>query len=159
MLGMRHHSQTQCGRGAWLGRDAAPEPPAGFLAAWAQLVGRRGIRPRPPRRGRKPRVPLTQLLPALTFHVMQETGTLAEHLFQLFREPLADSSWSDRRLRLPWEIFAELMRRALRPRATARQHPGAFWRGWRVVALDGTPFSLINTPPITDRIRKAITRR
>ena len=52
-----------------------------------------------------------QLLPALTWHVMQDTGTLAEHLFQLFREPLADSSWSDRRLRLPWEIFAELMRR------------------------------------------------
>ena len=66
-----------------------------------------------PRRGRKPRVPLTQLLPALTWHAMQETGTLADHLFQLFREPLANSSWSDRRLRLPWEIFAELMRRAL----------------------------------------------
>ena len=57
------------------------------------------------------------MLPALTFHVMQDAGTLAEHLFQLFREPLADSSWSDRRLRLPWEIFADLMRRALRPRA------------------------------------------
>jgi hypothetical protein len=111
------------------------------------------------RRGRKPRVPLTQLLPALTWHVMQETGTLAEHLFQLFREPLADSSWSDRRLRLPWEIFAELMRRALRPRATARQHRDAFWRGWRLVALDGTQFSLINTPQITDTFTKAATRR
>ena len=28
----------------------------------------------------------------------------------------------------------------------ARQHRDAFWRGWRVVALDGTQFSLINTP-------------
>jgi hypothetical protein len=111
------------------------------------------------RRGRKPRVPLSQLLPALTWHVMQETGTLAEHLFQLFREPLADSSWSDRRLRLPWEIFAELMRRALRPRAKARQHPDAFWRGWRLVALDGSQFSLINTPQITDTVVKAVTRR
>ena len=112
-----------------------------------------------PRRGRKPRVPLTQLLPALTWHVMQDTGTLAEHLFQLFREPLADSSWSDRRLRLPWEIFAELMRRALRPRATARQHRDAFWRGWRLVALDGTQFSLINTAQITAAVEKARTRR
>jgi hypothetical protein len=142
-----------------LGREAAPEPPAGFLAAWAQLVGPRGIPTLAPRRGRKPRVPLTQLLPALTFHVMQETGTLAEHLFQLFREPLADSSWSDRRLRLPWEIFAELMRRALRPRATPRQHREAFWRGWRLVAVDGTQFSLINTPQITATIEKARTRR
>ncbi len=133
--------------------------PAGFLGAWEEVVGPRGVPDLAPRRGRKPRVPLTQLLPALTWHVMQDTGTLAEHLFQLFREPLADSSWSDRRLRLPWEIFAELMRRALRPRAIARQHREAFWRSWRVVALDGTQFSLINTPQITDTFTKAVTRR
>src|SRR5207244_3081656 len=90
---------------------------------------------------------------------MQETGTLAEHLFQLFREPLADSSWSDRRLRLPWEIFADLMRRALRLRASPRQHRQAFWRGWRLIALDGTQFSLINTPQITATFAKAVTRR
>ena len=113
----------------------------------------------PRRRGRKPRVPVSQLLPTLTFHVMQEAGTLADHLFQLFRTPLADSSWSDRRLRLPWEIFADLMRRALRPRATARQHRDAFWRGWRLVALDGTQFSLINTPQVTTTFEKAATRR
>src|SRR5712692_4703012 len=133
--------------------------PTGFLGAWEHVVGPRGVPDLAPRRGRKPRVPLTQLLPALTWHVMQDTGTLAEHLFQLFREPLADSSWSDRRLRLPWEIFAELMRRALRPRATARQHRDAFWRGWRLVALDGTQFSLINTPQIIDTFTKAATRR
>jgi hypothetical protein len=133
--------------------------PAGFLGAWEDVIGPRGVPHVAGRRGRKPRVPLTQLLPALTWHVMQETGTLAEHLFQLFREPLADSSWSDRRLRLPWEIFAELMRRALRPRATARRHRDAFWRGWRLIALDGTQFSLINTPQITDSFAKAVTRR
>ncbi len=133
--------------------------PTGFLGAWADVVGPRGVPSLAPRRGRRPRVPLTHLLPALTWHVMQDTGTLAEHLFQLFREPLADSSWSDRRLRLPWEIFADLMRRALRPRATARRHRDAFWRGWRLVALDGTQFSLINTPQIIDTVRKAVTRR
>ena len=36
---------------------------------------------------------------------------------QLFDDPLADSSWADRRARLPWEIFAELMRRVLAARA------------------------------------------
>ena len=89
----------------------------------------------------------------------QDTGTLADHLFQLFRTPLANSSWSDRRLRLPWEIFADLMRRALRPRATPTQHREAFWRGWRLTALDGTQFSLINTPQITATVEKARTRR
>src|SRR6185436_16033200 len=71
----------------------------------------------------------------------------------------ANSSWSDRRLRLPWEIFAELMRRALRSRASAQKHREAFWRGWRLVAVDGTQFSLINTPQITATTKKARTRR
>lgn len=133
--------------------------PFGFLKAWARLLGPRGVPTLATRRGRKPRVPLTQVLPALTFHVMQDTGTLAEHLFQLFRTPLADSSWSDRRLRLPWEIFAELMRRALRPRATRQRHRDAFWRGWRLVGLDGTQFSLINTPQVTATFEKVRTRR
>jgi hypothetical protein len=133
--------------------------PIGFLDAWEDLVGPRGVPALTARRGRKPRVPLTQVLPTLTFHVMQDAGTLAEHLFQLFRTPMANSSWSDRRLRLPWEIFAELMRRALRPRATPRQHREAFWRGWRLVALDGTQFSLPNTPQVTATLAKARTRR
>ena len=135
------------------------DSPPGFLEAWTRLVGPRGVPALATRRGRKPRVPLTQVLPALTFHVMQDAGTLAEHLFQLFRTPLADSSWSDRRLRLPWEIFAELMRRALRPRATPRQHRAAFWRGWRLVGLDGTQFSLVNTPQVVATFEKARTRR
>jgi hypothetical protein len=46
----------------------------------------------------------------------------------------------------------------LRPKAT-RRHPDAFWRGWRVLALDGTQFSLTNTPQITRTVDKARTRR
>jgi hypothetical protein len=101
---------------------------------------------------------LTELLPALTFHGMQSVGTLADHAAELFDDALADSSWADRRARLPWDIFAELMRRVLRPRAT-RQQPDAFWRGWRLVALDGSQFSLTNTPQIRATTTKARTRR
>jgi hypothetical protein len=103
-------------------------------------------------------VPVSELLPALTFHVMHGTGTLAQHAAHLFDDALVDSSWADRRARLPWEVFAELMRRMLRPRAT-RRHRDAFWRGWRVVALDGTHFSLTNTPQILATTVKARTRR
>jgi hypothetical protein len=113
----------------------------------------------PRRRGRKPRVPIDHLLQALTFHVTQGAGTLAEHFFELFQEPLANSSWSDRRIRLPWEIFADLMRRALRPIATRRQQPEAFWRGWRLVALDGTQYSVTNTPQVSATTTKAASRR
>ena len=129
------------------GRSGSETRP-GFLTAWHQLVGTRGVPQLPRRRGRKPRVPLTDLLPALIFHVMQGAGTLAEHTAYLFDDALADSSWADRRARLPWDLFAELLRRVLRPKAT-RRHPDAFWRGWRLVALDGTQFSLNNTPQIT----------
>jgi hypothetical protein len=110
------------------------------------------------RRGRKPRVPLAELVPALIFHVMQGPGTLAEHAAHLFDDTLVDSSWADRRARLPWAIFADLLRRTLRPRATQRQR-AAFWRGWRVVALDGTQFRLTNTPQIAAATTKARTRR
>ena len=89
---------------------------------------------------------------------MQDAGTLGEHFVELFGEPLADSSWSDRRTRLPWDIFTELMRRVLRPRATRRQ-PDAFWRRWRLLALDGTQFSLTNTRQILARRPKTRSRR
>ena len=136
-----------------------PHPaPSGFLRTWTQLLGHRGVPTLGRRRGRKPRVPLAELLPALIFHVMQGPGTLAEHAAHLFADALVDSSWADRRARLPWEIFADLLRRLLRPRATRRQ-PDAFWRGWRVVALDGTQFSLTNTPQIAATTTKARTRR
>jgi len=141
-----------------MSHDAQSSPRVGFLAAWDRLVGARWSPVMPRRRGRKPRVPLAELMPALTYHVMQGAGTLAEHSATLFADTLADSSWADRRARLPWEIFADLMRRVLRPQAT-RRHREAFWRGWRLVALDGTTFSLTNTPQMPGSIRKARTRR
>ena len=130
----------------------------GFLDAWQQLVGD-WIPPVPQRRGRKPRVPLPDLLPALTFHALQPTGTLSQHFQQLFDAPLSDSAWSDRRQRIPWAIFAELMRRILRPQADPHHHPEAFWHGLRLLALDGTQFSLINTPQMLAAAVKARTRR
>ncbi|HTY86988.1 MAG TPA: IS4 family transposase [Candidatus Acidoferrum sp.] len=135
------------------------DAPVGLLAAWNQLLAPAAVPTLARRRGRKPRVPLTQLLPALIFHFMNGAGTLGQHFFQLFKAPLADSSWSDRRTRLPWQVFAELMQRVLRPLARRRRHPDAFWRDWRVLALDGTQFSLTNTPQIKGAIRKAKSRR
>ena len=132
--------------------------PAGFLDAWNRLVADWDLPTLPRHRGRKPRVPVRDLLPALTFHVLNEAGTLSEHFMQLFDAPLADSSWADRRARLPWAIFADLMQRVLRPQATRRQ-PDAFWHGWRVVALDGTQFSLTNTPQVLETLPKARSRR
>ena len=62
----------------------------------------------------------------------------------LFSDTLSESACSDRRQRLPWQVFAELMQRALRPLAQARRHKNCFWRGWRLLAVDGVQFSLYN---------------
>lgn len=113
----------------------------------------------PRRRGRKPQVPLRELLPALVFHFMNFAGTLAQHTALLFGRSLSESAWSDRRARLPWEVFAQLMRLALKPLADRKKQPDAFWRGWRLVALDGTQFSVTNTPQNKARARKAKSRR
>jgi hypothetical protein len=113
----------------------------------------------PRRRGRKPQVPLAALLSSLVFHFLNATGTLAEHFALLFEESLTDSTCADRRARLPWQVFADLMARALRPLAELRRQPEAFYRGWRLVALDGTQFSLSNTPANNAARRKTKSRR
>jgi hypothetical protein len=138
---------------------ADPEPSVGFLAAWRELVG---LAPLPcvgKRRGRKPRVPLANLFGALAFHVMNQAGTLAEHFALLFEDSLNESGCSNRRARLPWQVFAELMRRLLRPLANARRHKEAYWRGWRLTALDGVQFSVTNTPQNNGVLSKANARR
>jgi hypothetical protein len=105
-------------------------------------------------------VPLAKVLPGLVFHFMNSAGTLAQHFAQLFEDDgLCESALSERRARLPWEIFSELMRLGLRALAQLAAHPEAFWRGWRLVALDGTQFSLTNTPQIKAATRKAKSRR
>ena len=131
----------------------------GFLAAFRQLLAGQSMPTVPTRRGRKPSVPLEVLLPALVFHFMNGAGTLAEHFSLLWGATFANSSWSDRRTRLPWEVFTDLMKQALRPLADGRRHKEAFWRGWRLLGLDGVQFSLTNTPQNNAARPKAKSRR
>lgn len=135
------------------------EESSGFLAAWQQLTASLLWPVVPRRRGRKPRVALPSLLATLVFHVMNPVGTLAEHFSTLFEDALCDSACSDRRTRLPWQVFADLMQRVLRPLANRRRQPQAYWRGWRLTALDGTQHSVTNTPQNNDTLRKAKARR
>ena len=64
----------------------------------------------------------------LIFHTLHRFGTLGEHFALLFSDALSDSSCSDRRQRLPWQVFADLMRCALRLLAWVRRDAGCFWR-------------------------------
>jgi hypothetical protein len=94
-----------------------------------------------------------QLLAALVFHyTVSWTGSFTEHLFCLFSLSMAESTLSERRQALPFEVFAQLLRRVLRP--VEQASASAFFKGLRLVALDGVCFSLANTKSVTARCRK-----
>lgn len=131
----------------------------GFEAAVAEMVGEEGWPELGPRRGPAPRLPLRVLLLGLIYHALQRVGTVGEHLAMLTSDPLSESSCAERRQRLPWAVFEELMQRTLRPLAAPRRQRESFWRGWRVLALDGTQFSLTNTPQNLAGVPKAKSRR
>ena len=42
--------------------------------------------------------------------------------------------------------FDQLMRAALKPKADPRRHPEAFYKGLRLCGVDGSLFSVTNTP-------------
>ena len=164
---MRKHSQRskRTRRSAASLKSKAVQRPAqrkevfGFVAAFQQLFEGTALPTIPKRRGRPARVPLFALWSALVFHFMHTAGTLGEHFAILFEDALCDSACSDRRARLPWQVFAELMQRGLRPLAQVGRHAESFWRGWRLLALDGTQWSLSNTPQNHAPLRKAKSRR
>jgi hypothetical protein len=90
---------------------------------------------------------------------MSGAGNLVEHLAILTGLEMSGSSLSERRQALPWEVFEQVLQLALRPLAKSRQHPQAFYQGLRLVAIDGTQFSLVNTPQILRACTKAASRR
>ena len=100
-----------------------------------------------------------ELIQSLVCHVLEGHGTLAEHVEQATGKRVSDGALSARRQGLAWEIFEPLLALALRPRAQREQHPGAFYRGLRLVGADGSRFSVSHTPQILGRLSKAATRR
>jgi hypothetical protein len=111
------------------------------------------------RRGPEPTVQLNQILESLVYHFSSEHGSFSEHVHQLLGFDYSDSAISERRQAMPWEVFAVLMRAALRPLANKKKHPEAFYRHWRLVAIDGVQFSINNTPAIKKEGSKAKSRR
>jgi len=111
------------------------------------------------RRRRPPILSAAELIIALVFHVVAEAGTLAQHVKALTGKMITDGALSQRRALLPMELFEQIMAVALKPKAKPAQHPGAFYHGLRLCGLDGSQFSVANTPQVKKRMRKARSRR
>ena len=112
-----------------------------------------------PGRGPKPKLAAWQLLTSLVYHVLDGAGALSAHVYQLFKVEIKDSSLSERRQRMGLEPFAWLMQHALRPMADGRSHKSCFYKKMRLCGIDGSRWSVTNTPQILEKMGKAASRR
>lgn len=137
--------------------------PATFKAAFNELLGLRTVSTILRWCGaacrRPPKLRAHELVMGLVFHSLRGCGTLVENIRMITGKRLAPSSVSQRRQHLPWELFDTIMKAALRPKAQEEKHAEAFYKGWRLVAMDGTQFSVSNTPQILASLSKAASRR
>src|SRR5882672_8741786 len=94
-------------------------------------------------------LPRWQLVVGVVFHyTLSLAGTLGQHLWILFSIDMAESSLSERRQALPFEVFEELLKRVLRPIEKIKNKGQAHYKCWRLVAIDGVGFSLPNNESI-----------
>lgn len=112
-----------------------------------------------PRKRCPPRLSARKLLTGLVYHVSQKSGPFGAHLAELTGEKISEAAASERRLAMPWEVFAAILEAALAPLADSTLHPEAFYAGKRLVGIDGTQFSCGNTPRILGTMTKAASRR
>ena len=112
-----------------------------------------------PGRGPKPKLAASDLLSSLVYHVLSGAGIFSAHVYELFGVEIKDSSLSERRQRIGFEPFAWLLRHALKPLADGRTHKNCFYKGWRLCGIDGSGWSVTNTPQILKKMSKASSRR
>lgn len=108
---------------------------------------------------RAPKLSASQLVSGLVYHQLQPGGALEWHAEQLHGVKMSNSAHAQRRRGLPRELFEDIMRVALRPLADPARHPEGFFGRWRLVGIDGTEWSVTNTPAIRRALPKAASRR
>lgn len=109
--------------------------------------------------GKPPRLPASDLIAGLAWHVMQPGGTYASHVKMLTGEKLSDSALSERRQSLGTAPWCDALGAFLRPIANQYLHPHAFYKELRLVGVDGTTLSVANTPSMKATAKKTKSRR
>ena len=144
-------------------RNKTVVPAATFKALFRQVISWQFIygllRACGLRRRRPPEVSPAEVICGLVFHVVAGQGTLAQHVNQLTGKDITDGALAQRRALMPLDVFQGMMSAALKPKADPAQHPEAFYDGLRLCGIDGSTFSVTNTPQVKKRMRKARSRR
>lgn len=109
--------------------------------------------------GPRRKVQTWQLVVGLIAHCLPFAGRFSQCMRQYFGMSLSDSALSQRRTQLGPDLFKIIMEETLRPLADATLHPGCFFGALRLLGIDGTTWSVCNTPQHLARIVKAKTRR
>lgn len=121
------------------------------VGGWCRQLG---VRPRG-----KPKLSAFEVLSVVVGHALMPTGDLSMHAHGLLGKRVSNAALSKRRRRLPWQIFERMMDWVLGPQAHPQQHPAAFWKGMRLVGIDGTMFSARNAAGILNQLIKTASRR
>lgn len=156
-MGMQHPSPTKQ-------RAAAPLGTGQFQQRFgAMLRPRRLAQKLRAAKGRKQRQD-TKLSPCglilgTVYHYAQEHGTAQQHMAEVTGVTISGAQVSKRRQQLGSEIFEWILQQICGGRADPHRHPQAFYRGLRLVGIDGSLFSLFNTPSVLKQLSKACTRR
>ncbi len=142
--------------------SSSPTHDCGFVSQFEKLFGSsrevfESIQD--PGCGAKPKLSAWNLLASLAYHVLNDAGHFSAHVFELFRLDIKDSSLSQRRQRMGLEPFAWLMKHALKPLADQSVHNGCFYKGLRLCGIDGSSWSVTNTPQVLKDMSKAVSRR
>src|SRR4030043_1425956 len=109
--------------------------------------------------GRPPRIPVSDIVAGLAWHVMQPGGTFANHVSMLTGEHWAGSALSERRQSLGTALWLDTLGAFLQPIADPVIFPKAFYKGLRLVGVDGTTLNVANTPPMKATAKKTKSRR
>jgi hypothetical protein len=105
-----------------------------------------------PGRGPKPKLDAWELVTSLVYHVVNGTGILSQHVYQLLGVVIKDGFLSGRRPRIGFEPFRWLMNNALRPLADDALDEGSFYKGLRLCGIDGSCLVTILPPGAKEAI-------
>lgn len=138
-------------------------PEGTFDQLFEDLIGNRGLKEvlkaYGPAKRRPPKLKAAELIKGLVFHVIHGAGNLAGNMKRITGKTISDSALSQRRKAMGIEVFEWIMEGALEVRGDRKKHPGAFYHGLRLLGVDGTRFSVRNSPQIVKEMSKAATRR
>lgn len=112
-----------------------------------------------PHQGPRRKILTWQIIVGLIAHALPFAGRFSQCLRHFFGMTLSDSALSQRRQQLGPDLFLLIMRETLRPLADAPLHRGCFFGALRLLGIDGTRWSVSNTPQHRTRITKVQTRR